>query len=183
MALSTLKRTLRLRHVFEVFFNMVVTHIPARWVRLRYLRMMGARIGDHSTLFRGCRILAPQRLVVGQRCAIAWAVVLDARGGLTFEDDVVVASDCQFITAEHDISRPDFADVYAPIVVGRWAWIGTRAMVFKGVTVGEGGVIAGGAVAVRDVPPYTVVGGVPAKPIGKRATDLDYDPTYHPLFY
>ncbi len=183
VVLSRLKGALRVRHVVEVLFNTVITHIPSHRLRQGFLRMMGAQIGERSAIFRGCRILAPERLVVGRRCAIAWNVMIDARGGITFGDDVVVASDCQFVTAEHDVSSPTFAATYAPIEVRRWAWIGTRAMVFKGVTIGEGGVVAGGGVAVSDVPPYTVVGGVPAKPIGRRTENLDYDPTYRPLFY
>jgi putative colanic acid biosynthesis acetyltransferase WcaF len=181
--MARLKEALRLRFLLELTYNTVVTHIPSHWVRLTFLRLLGARIGARSTVFRGCRIDTARNLTIGERCTIAWNVVLDARGGISFADDVVVASDCQFITAEHDVRASDFHDTYAPIEIGRWAWIGTRAMVFKGVTIGEGGVVAGGGVAVHDVPAYTVVGGVPAAPIGERERYLDYDPTYRPLWY
>ena len=53
----------------------------------------------------------------------------------------------------------------APIWIGDHVWIGMRTMILKGVTIGEGAVIAAGAVVTRDVPPYTLVGGVPAKVI------------------
>jgi acetyltransferase-like isoleucine patch superfamily enzyme len=179
----SLKQTLRLRHLLELLYNMVVTHVPSHAVRLAALRALGAEIGRTSTVFRGCRIDSARNLRLGERCVIGWNVVLDARGGITFGDDVIVASDCQFITAEHDVHARDFRDRYAPITVGRWAWIASRAMVMKGVSVGEGGVVAAGAVAVHDVAPYVVVGGVPARPIAERCRDLAYDPTYRPLGY
>ena len=178
-----LTQALRARHFLELFYNTVVTHVPVHRVRLAYLRALGARIGATSTVFRGCRVDMARAITIGERCVIGWNVVLDARGGITFADDVVVASDCQFITAEHDVHARDFADRYAPINVGRWAWIASRATVVKGVTVGEGGVVAVGGVAVRDVAPYVVVGGVPAVPIGERCRDLDYDPSYRPVGY
>ena len=58
--------------------------------------------------------------------------------------------------------------------IGDRAWIGPRVIILPGCTVGEGAVVAGGAVVTRDVPPYTVVGGVPAKEMGKRNRNLEY---------
>ena len=57
------------------------------------------------------------------------------------------------------------------IVIGNDVWIGYEALILAGVTVGDGAIIAGRAVVTKDVPPYTIVGGVPAKPIRKRFND------------
>lgn len=57
----------------------------------------------------------------------------------------------------------------APVIVGKSAWIGMYALVMKGVTIGDGAVVAAGSVVTRDVPPYTVVGGNPARPIRELA--------------
>ena len=62
-----------------------------------------------------------------------------------------------------------------PVVIGNDVWIGTRAMILSGVKIGDGAVIAAGAVVTKDVEPYTIVGGVPAKPIRKRFTDEQID--------
>jgi maltose O-acetyltransferase len=69
---------------------------------------------------------------------------------------------------------PDFAGRTAPVVIEDFAWLGSRAMVLPGVTVGKGAVVAAGAVVTRDVPPYAIVGGVPARVIGERERGLDY---------
>ena len=65
-------------------------------------------------------------------------------------------------------------DVFSPISIGSRVWICTGAIILPGVNIGDGAVIAAGAVVTKDVPPYTVVGGVPAKSIRKRREDLDY---------
>jgi len=77
---------------------------------------------------------------------------------------------------------PLFPEAFAPITICDYVWLGSRAMVLPGVTVGEGAVIAAGAVVTKDVDPYTVVGGVPARPIGTRRQDLGYELTYRPVF-
>ena len=66
--------------------------------------------------------------------------------------------------------------------IGDYAVIMTRAIILPGVTVGEGAMVAAGAVVSKDVPPYTIVGGVPAKKIGDRAKSLDYVCDYYRLF-
>ena len=58
-----------------------------------------------------------------------------------------------------------------PVVIGNDVWIGNRAMIMGGVTIGEGAIVAAGAVVTRDVPPYVIVGGVPARVIGRRFDD------------
>ncbi|HPU00025.1 MAG TPA: DapH/DapD/GlmU-related protein, partial [Armatimonadota bacterium] len=78
------------------------------------------------------------------------------------------------ITAQHDMNDPDFANVLAPIVIEDYVWIGSRATVLPGVRIGRGAVVAAGAVVTRDVAPLTVVGGVPARPIGERKPGMRY---------
>ena len=67
-----------------------------------------------------------------------------------------------------------------PIVIGDRVWIGMNATVLGGVTIGEGAVVAAGSVVTKDVPPFTVVGGVPARPIKDRERELTYRLAYRP---
>jgi maltose O-acetyltransferase len=77
---------------------------------------------------------------------------------------------------------PTFPDFYRPISIGHHAWIGIRATILGGVTIGEGAVVMAGAVVTRDVPPYAVVGGVPAKVIRERTPrNLNYTIDFHYL--
>jgi maltose O-acetyltransferase len=67
------------------------------------------------------------------------------------------------------MNDPLFREVLAPVTIADHVWIGSRAMILPGITVGEGAVVAAGAVVTRNVEPYTVVAGVPACPISTRS--------------
>ena len=81
------------------------------------------------------------------------------------------------------MNHPQFIDTYKPIVICDYAWIGMRATILGGVTIGEGAVVMAGAVITHDVPPYAVVGGVPAKVIRQRELQQPaYSLNYRPFF-
>lgn len=69
----------------------------------------------------------------------------------------------------HQVDQPDYVKT-KPVVIGKHVWIGSRAMILKGVSIGEGAIVAAGAVVTKDVPPHTMVGGVPAKIIKNDVT-------------
>jgi acetyltransferase-like isoleucine patch superfamily enzyme len=171
------------RYTLERAFNSFGTYVPSHRFRQTWLRALGVRIGDNVSIFMGTTVFSHKNLVIGDRCVIAERCVLDARGSITLEDDVVLASDVHLRTAEHDPAAPDFMHSYQPIVVRKYGWLGTRSTILGGVTIGYGAVVAACALATKDVPDYTIVGGVPAAPIGERTRDLDYDPTFRPLFF
>ena len=99
---------------------------------------------------------------------------MDARGGITVEHDTNISSHVKMITGSHDIDDPDFTADFQPIHVGHHCWIGTGAIILQGVRIGDGAVVAAGAVVTKDVPEYEVWGGVPARYIRKRNRDLRY---------
>jgi putative colanic acid biosynthesis acetyltransferase WcaF len=167
----------------ETLFNAVGTHVPSHRLRQYWLRKMGATLGSGCAIFRGTTLLGVQDIRIGDRCAIGWRCVLDGRGGLTIADDVVLASDCQVLTADHDPKSPTFDVRLAPVTIESRAWLATRCVVLKGVTIGYGAVVAAGAVALRDVPALTIVGGVPARRIGDRPPDIDYRIDFRPPLY
>lgn len=75
-----------------------------------------------------------------------------------------------------------FKYIEGKVVIDDYAWVSTNAMIMPGVTIGEGAVVAAGAVVTRNVEPYAIVGGVPAKKIGERNKDLDYTPNFKSSF-
>ena len=162
------------RFVGQGVFNLLITHLPGHWMRLAFLRALGARLGRGVTVFRGTTVIGVQHLALGERVQVGFRVVLDARGGLSVSHDVLLSSDVQLLTARHNLDSPDFEREVEPIVIGDHAWVGTRAVVLAGVTVNRGGVVAAGAVATRDVPPRAIVGGVPARQVGERSGGLEY---------
>jgi acetyltransferase-like isoleucine patch superfamily enzyme len=85
-------------------------------------------------------------------------------------------------TLTHDPQNPDFVCLCKPVVVEDHVWIGARAIILPGVTLGEGCVIGAGAVVTKDVPPYTIAVGNPARVVRERTRDLRYRSRYFPLF-
>lgn len=173
----------KLRRILEVFYNTIGTHVPSHEFRLLVLRLAGARIGRKVSIFRGTTVLGVENLVIGSEVSIGFRCLLDSRGGLRVGDRVVMASDTQIVTASHDPQAPDFAAYMVGVSIEKYAWLASRTMLLPGVAVGEGAVVAAGAVVAHDVPAYSIVGGVPARHIGDRTRPLSYDPSYRPLFY
>lgn len=160
------------QHFGPVVFNLVVTHVPLLPLRLAVLRLWGARIGRGVKVLRGSTVFAIDRLVVEDHVNVGFRCVLDARGGLAIGHHTVVASDTHFVTGRHDLAS--FDGIFEPITVGDHAWLGTRATVLGGVTIGRGAVVQACALVRTDVPAMAIVGGVPAQQIGVRESELDY---------
>jgi len=144
------------------------TFVPSNAFRVFSLRLWGASVGSNVAIHHGLQVRAARRLVLGDDCFVAENVILDARGGLTIGSHVSVNSGAHIWTAQHDLRSPSFAYEASPVVVGDRAWVSARSTVLPGVTVGEGAVIAAGAVLSKNADSWTVVGGVPAKRIADR---------------
>ena len=171
--------------------NYVVARLPSYTLRhLWYRRVLGVELGEGAAILmeqyfyiRGRPQPGRPGISIGKHTVINRRCCLDGRGGLRIGSNVSISPDVWLLTDGHDMDDPRFPEILAPVSIGDYAWLGTRAMVLPGVTVGEGAVVAAGAVVTSDVPPYTVVGGVPARPIGTRSRDLCYRPgDYRPLF-
>jgi maltose O-acetyltransferase len=95
-------------------------------------------------------------------------------------DDVSIGPEAAILTLGHDPQSPEFVDKGGDVIIGARAWICFRAIILPGVSIGEGAVVAAGAVVSRDVKPYSIVAGSPAKPVGTRSKDLRYSCNYAP---
>ena len=141
-------------------------------VRLRraLLRAAGVRIGRATTIWGRIEIAGtasgPPGLVIGEGCGINAGCRFDLAAPVTIGDRVSIGHEVAFVTGSHEIGdheRRAGALTRGPIRVGDGAWIGARATVLPGVTIGEGAIVAAGAVVVDDVAPDSVVAGVPAR--------------------
>ena len=152
----------------ETFIILILSFIPIGTFRLMIVKLSGVVIGKNTRINMGVRLYDPNNIVIGEDCVVGEGVVLDGRDKLIIGDHVDIASEVMIYNSQHDINSDKFEAVSSPVAVGDYVFIGPRAILLPGVTVGEGAVIAAGAVVTKDVEPYTIVGGVPAKPIGER---------------
>lgn len=117
--------------------------------------------GQRVMLSAGVKVICPERIIMGHDVLIANRCWVQAAGGLTIGNRVMLGPNVQVLTSNHDVET--LLTVNAPIVLEDEVWIGAGATLLPGVRVGQGSVVAAGAVVNRDVPPFTVVGGVPAR--------------------
>jgi acetyltransferase-like isoleucine patch superfamily enzyme len=166
-------------------FNHFITYFPVHRVRVGYVRIFfRVKISRSSYLGRGQEITGYHTgasLRIGNNTIINRNCYLDGRAGITVGNNVNISFGTTIITLQHDYNSPDFACKAGSVIINDYAWIGAKAMIMPGVTIGEGAVVAAGAVVTRDVHPYTVVGGVPAKVIANRNKELVYNNTFKPI--
>jgi maltose O-acetyltransferase len=161
------------------FWIEVIGSIPSHTVRLFcYRHLFGVHIGRGSTIHRGCRFYHPAGVTIEQHTVINRDVLLDGRSGLHIGSNVSLSEGTQIFSLEHNPLSPGFAVRGGIVTIGDRVFAGARSTILPGVTIGEGAVVAAGAVVTKDVPPYTVVAGVPARPIGERPRQLSYELTY-----
>lgn len=147
-------------------------YVPFHHYRRFIYRIFGVQIGRGSTIHMFASFYNPYNIEIGQDTIIGEGAVLDGRARLIVGDHVDIASEVMIYNAEHDINSKDFTKAKLETVeIGDYVFIGPRAIILPGVKIGRGAVIAAGAVVTKDVSDLTIVGGVPAKEIGKRDQD------------
>lgn len=162
--------------VVNYLTNHVVMHLPSFTLRrLWYTRVLGARFGPGVGVHLGCYVwfYTPRQIrrdgfEIGSGTRINRGCCLDVRGSLRIGSNVSLSPEVMVLTASHPIDDPEFRVETRPVVIEDNAYVGSRAMVLPGVTLGRGCVVAAGSVVTRDVPPLAVVAGVPARKVGTR---------------
>lgn len=171
-------------HLAAAGYNMLVNGVPFHRVRQGYLRTMGMKIGRHVGIMRGVTLIRPDQIEIGDNCIIGFQCFLGGEGGIYIGKNVNISSFAVLLGGWHDVNDPSFRSEMRPVVIEDYAWLATRVTVMAGVRIGRGAVVAAGAVVTRDVPPYTIVGGVPAKKIGERSpAACAYELNYQPWFF
>lgn len=175
----------RLRNLvwdLQLYFLTLVGYVPIHQFRKLCYRMAGVRIGRGVGFHWRARFYEPWKLRVGAHTIIGNDAMLDARRGIVIGDNVSLSMGVWIWTLEHDPQSSDYAAKGGSVLIEDRAWISCRVVILPGVTIGEGAVVAAGAVVTRDVPPYAIVGGVPARIIGQRRRDLNYTLGFHKAF-
>ncbi|WP_339725374.1 acyltransferase [Maribacter stanieri] len=162
--------------------NKIINKIPFYTLRHFYYRyVVKIELGKGSSIHLDTSINR-FNIKIGNKSVINRNCYLDGRGGLTIGDNVSISPEVHLITATHDAQSKSFEYSIKPIFIEDYVWVGTRATILPGVTLAKGCVVATGSVVTKDVAPFTIVGGVPAKKIGERNKDLDYHCKWMPPF-
>jgi acetyltransferase-like isoleucine patch superfamily enzyme len=133
-------------------------------IRERLSDIIGSKIDESTTVFTPFYTNFGRFITIGKNVFINHACSFLDMGGITIEDHVLIGPKVNLITENHPLDPVNRrALICKPILIRRNAWIGAAATLLPGVTIGENAVVAAGAVVTADVPPNSIVGGVPAK--------------------
>ena len=142
-----------------------------------YRHICDLKMAKDSVIYFNTEIRDPQNIQIGKGSVIGDHSILDGRNGISVGENVVFATNVRIWTEQHDHRDPWFrceTQEHKPVVIDNRAWIGSHTIILHSVHIGEGAVVAAGAVVTMDVPPYAIVAGIPAKIIGERNHDLKY---------
>jgi acetyltransferase-like isoleucine patch superfamily enzyme len=161
--------------VINYLTNHVVNHMPSYRIRLAWYRSLGVRVGEGSAIHLNCYFwfFGPGQVrrvgvTIGANTRINRGCCIDGRGELAIGNNVSISPEVAIITTQHEWRSLDFCLQSEPVVIEDHVWIGMRATVLPGTTVGHGSVIAAGAVASGHIPAFSVVAGVPARVVAQR---------------
>lgn len=166
----------------RLYLLTLVGYVPSHSFRNFFYRRSGIDLTRTSSIHWRARFFYPEGLSIGENCIIGNDAFFDAREGITLGRCVNIASEVRIYTRQHDIDDPYFAECGDPVILEDYVYVGTRVTILPGVRIGYGAVVASGAVVTKDVPPYMLVGGVPAKIIRERSHDLRYTLRYAKRF-
>lgn len=167
----------RIKRIIWAVVNVTIFRLCGRrigWpIRKFLLKIFGAKIDHKAYIYARCTIFAPWNLIVGRAC-IGPNTDIYNKALITIGNDSVISQGTFLCTASHDITSKMLPLQMSPITIGDNVWIGSCAFVGMGVIIGEGAVVGATASVYRNVEPWTVVGGNPAKFIKMRVLkDID----------
>jgi len=179
--LSNLNTNLLIGGLAAFCYNDLVGKIPSRTLRNTWLKMYLPDFGPGTSVQSGCRFLNGRKVHLGKRNVINFGCLFDGRKfHIRTGDDVTIGPEASILTLGHDPQSSDFADRGGDVIIGSRVWIAYRAIILPGITIGDGAVIGAGAVVTKNVEPYAIVAGNPARKIGERNKNLQYELNYAP---
>jgi acetyltransferase-like isoleucine patch superfamily enzyme len=158
-------------------FSFLIFALPRHklfnFFKANYLRMQGASIGKSITFYPGIKINPAKNIQLGNHVDLAWGVLITTGGGVEIGDRTLIGYRTQILSANHIVPENkrrifDAGHTCKKVIIKNDVWIGANCIILAGITIGEGAVVAAGSVVTKDVEPFTIVGGIPAKLIKQR---------------
>lgn len=143
-------------------------NIPVWTIRRLIYAMAQIRVGSGSVIHMWARFYNPKNIEIGSDTHIGDNCFLDGRNAIIIGNHVDIASQVLIYNEEHNLDSEKFEATSGPVEIADFVFIGPRAIILPGIKIGRGAVVAAGAVVTKDVPEFTVVGGVPAIKIADR---------------
>lgn len=165
------------------YIGLILGYIPLHFLRVFYYRnILKCKIGKNTYIHRCCQI-RKGNISIGDNCVIGENSLLDGRKGLFIGNNVNISSNVSIYTLQHDYNDPFFNAVGGSVHIEDNAWISSNAMILPNITVHEGAVVAAMSLVNKNVPSYTLVGGIPFKILKSRNREIKYKLNYHKTFH
>ena len=174
-----------IKSVVSEIYHLVVrlmVLIPIQPVRRIVCKVIMKSFSMTTSIRRNVDLRSPYRISIGRYCNINKKCVLDGRGPLTIGNYVDIAQEVNIWTSQHDYNDDYHKLDNAGVTIDDYAWVAARATIIPGVNIGRGAVVGTCSLVTKDVAPMDVVGGVPAKHISTRTSQLKYRLFHRVLF-
>lgn len=183
MSLRKVRRRARrsLENALVYISNHVINQIIFSRVRLFwYRRVMRFQLGRQTSVLTDFKVARRSNIIIGNNSVINNSCRFDNRFPIIIGSNVSITYGTMILTKGHDIDDPDFKTKGASVIIEDYVWICAAVIIQPGVKIMKGAVVLPGSVVTRDVQPYRVVGGNPAKFIRLRSQDLHYKLHFDP---
>lgn len=172
---------LQIKFLVVEFINITSNFIPLT-LRRYYYSMFGIIIKRNSTIHRSAKFFHVGNFEMGENSTINFGCYLDNRRGIVIGNNVGIAHNTKIYTLGHDLDDPEFKTKGSTVVIKDNVFVFSNSLIMPGVTINEGAIVLAGSVVTKDVDPYTIVGGNPAKKIKNRIKTIDYKQKYDYYF-
>lgn len=156
------------KRLLWLFINSCCFYFVPMSVRKWLMRIFGVKGRFACHLYPSVKVYAPWNLEVGSWVCFGPHIELYNKADIKIGNNVTISQGAYLCTASHDITSPTMDLICKPISIGNNVWIAAKATILPGVTIGDGAVVGACSVVAKDVEPWTVVVGNPAKAIKKR---------------
>ncbi len=177
-AASLTMRAARAVNGYLRYMAILTGRIPSHRLRmLCYRKVFRLKAERRVVIYGGAEIRAAYKISIGEGSIIGDDAKLDGRRGISIGKNVNLSTGVWMWTLEHDAQCPRFScgEKGGPVIVGDRSWLSARTMILPNTTIGEATVVAAGSVVNKDLEPFSIYAGVPARKVSERNRDLIYE--------
>jgi putative colanic acid biosynthesis acetyltransferase WcaF len=168
--------------LLNFIYNDIISHLPAHWLRIGFLRLFNKNIHASVVILMHVRLLNFWKIKLGERVVINQHCLLDCRRHvISIGHDTDIGQYTHIWTLEHDPHDPLHALKGGDVVIEDHVWVASSVTILPKVKIGRGAVLASSCLITKDVHSLNIMGGIPAKVIGIRKNELSYSLNYTPI--